>query len=353
MRDESANIFPSLTAGLQDMVGSSPAMSRVIDLLRRVAPHARTALVTGETGTGKELAARALHALGPRARQPLVTVNCSALVDTLFESELFGHTRGAFTGATEHKPGLLEAADGGTLFLDEVGELPAGAQAKLLRVLEDGEVQRVGAVQPRHVDVRVIAATNRCLEEEVAAGRFRRDLFYRLDVVRVHLPPLRERREDVPALAEAFIRRFAARSGGRLDGFTPAALERLQAAAWDGNIRQLRNVVERACILAAGAWIDDDDVRLCLEPTAAATDVRGLAGAEVVAMPRLPQRLDDVEREHITRTLSQAGGNKAVAARLLGISRRAFYRQLERHGLHRRTPASVRHRGAGLLERAS
>jgi len=326
-----------LPEDLQQMIGNGRAMSHVVQLLRRVAPHARTALITGETGTGKELAARALHGLGPRRGEPLVTVNCSALVDTLFESELFGHVRGAFTGATDHKPGLLEVADGGTLFLDEVGELPPGAQAKLLRVLEDGEIQRVGSVQPRRVDVHVIAATNRALEAEVEGGRFRRDLFYRLDVVRIHLPPLRERREDIPALVDAFVSRFADRSGRRLDGFSNEAIGLLEAAVWDGNVRQLRNVVERACIMTSGPRIEADDVRLSLEPAAVGPAPWPSSGGEVVVMAsRARRRLDEVERDHIVRTLADAKGNKAVAARVLGISRRAFYRQLERHGLHSR-----------------
>ena len=208
------------------MIGRGPVMQELFTLIRRLAPHVRTALITGETGTGKELVARALHRTGPRRDRRFVTVNCSAVVESLFESELFGHVRGAFTGATDNKPGLFEAADGGTLFLDEIGELPLSVQAKLLRVLELGEVHRVGSLESRRVNVHVIAATNRDLRAEVAAGRFRSDLYYRLNIVEVKLPPLRERREDIPYLTAAFVRDAAERLGKPLEGLTPGA-ERL------------------------------------------------------------------------------------------------------------------------------
>jgi two-component system response regulator HydG len=315
------------------MVGRGAAMQEVFGLIRRLAPHARTALVTGETGTGKELVARALHKLGPRAAKRFVTVNCSAVVETLFESELFGHVRGAFTGATDHKAGLFETADGGTVFLDEIGELPASVQAKLLRVLENGEVQRVGSLEPRKVDVRLIAATNRDLHREVAAGRFRSDLYYRLNVAEITLPPLQQRREDIPYLTAAFVQNFASRFGKELIGLTPAAERLLAEAPWEGNVRQLRNVLERACILADGEFVTESELggimRQQLQPVAAAP--------EPLAAHRTAP-LVEIEREHIVRTLEQVRGNKAVAARLLGISRRAFYRQLERHGLHTTVP---------------
>ncbi len=333
---------PGEPDGFHGMVGRGRSMRGVCELLTRLAPHARTTLVTGETGTGKELAARALHALGPRSQQRLVTVNCSAVVETLFESELFGHARGAFTGATDHKAGLFETADGGTLFLDEVGELPPGAQAKLLRVLENGEVQRVGSLQARRVDVCVVAATNRDLRAEVLAGRFRRDLYYRLDVVRVHMPALRERREDIPALAQTFVQAFAARTGRPLSGVSAAGARMLMDAAWHGNVRQLRNVIERACILAEGRVLDEGDLRGSLEQAEGTHVTPAAASAVVVPMARQESTtLDEVEREHIVRTLERVHGNKALAARLLGISRRAFYRQLERHRLHRRVPGGV------------
>src|SRR5580765_6619887 len=237
------------------MLGRSPAMQEVFSLIQRLAPHAKVVLLSGETGTGKELAARAFHQVGTRRGRPFVTINCSAVVDTLFESELFGHVRGAFTGAVESKAGVFEAAHGGTLFLDEIGELPQSVQAKLLRALENGEVQRVGSLQPKRVDVTVIAATNRDLRSEVAAGRFRGDLFYRLNVVEVTLPPLRDRREDVPYLTAAFMRECAGRLRKPLNGLTPGAERLLLGARWDGNVRELRNAIERACILVDGTMI--------------------------------------------------------------------------------------------------
>jgi two-component system response regulator HydG len=312
------------------MVGRSRAMQDVFELIRRLAPHARTALVCGETGTGKELAVRALHALGPRSARRLVTVNCSAVVETLSESELFGHVRGAFTGAAESKTGLFEVADGATLFLDEIGELPLPVQAKLLRVIENGEVQRVGSIDTRKVDVRIAAATNRDLRAEVAAGRFRGDLYYRLNIAEIVLPPLRDRREDIPSLTAAFVRLCAERFGKTLSGLTPVAERMLADAHWEGNVRQLRNVLERACMLASGEFITDGDLAGLMEPA-----VPSPAPAPRV---ELPAPLMEIEREHIVKTLDQVRGNKAVAARLLGISRRAFYRQLERHGLHQRVP---------------
>jgi len=303
----------------------------------------RAVLVTGESGTGKELVAGLLHAEGPRRHGPFVEVNCSAISETLFESELFGHMRGAFTGATDHKAGLFELADGGTLFLDEVGELPAAVQAKLLRVLEDGEVQRVGSLEPRKVDVRLVAATNRDLRAAVAAGRFRNDLYYRLNIVEIKLPTLRERREDIPYLTAAFIRDFSQRFNKPLVGLTPAAERMLGEARWDGNVRQLRNVIERACILAEGDFVTESDLAgSMLEQMPASAPVTGRTdsapGYPVGYVNPAP--LAEIEREHIVRTLQQVKGNKAVAARLLGISRRAFYRQLERHGLHHPVPAN-------------
>jgi DNA-binding NtrC family response regulator len=322
------------------MIGRGPAMQEVFGLIRRLAPHVRTALISGETGTGKELAARALHALGPRSNRRFVTVNCSAVVETLFESELFGHVRGAFTGATEHKPGLFETADGGTLFLDEIGELPLPVQSKLLRVLENGEVQRLGSLELRKVDVRLIAATNRPLLDEAIAGRFRNDLYYRLNVAEVALPPLRTRREDIPYLTAAFIREFAQRFKKPVAGLTFDAERLLADAPWAGNVRELRNVLERACILADSEILTETDLAGVMDaqaetPGTAAADRQRGAGDR-------PAPLEAIAREHIIRTLDRVGGNKAVAARLLGISRRAFYRQLERHGLHERIPGRAR-----------
>jgi DNA-binding NtrC family response regulator len=324
------------------MVGRGPAMQEVFGLIRRLAPHVRTALITGDTGTGKELVARALHKLGPRSSKRFVTVNCSAVVETLFESELFGHVRGAFTGATEHKAGLFETADGGTLFLDEVGELPLPVQAKLLRVLEEGEVQRVGSLETKKIDVRVVAATNRDLLAEVAAGRFRNDLYYRLNIVEIRLPRLHERREDIPYLTAAFVRGFSQRFNKALVGLTPGAERLLGEAAWDGNVRQLRNVIERACILSEGEFVGEGDLSGSMQEQRLVAGGPMSSGSVAVRSDSNPAPLVEVEREHIIRTLQQVRGNKAVAARLLGISRRAFYRQLERHGLHQRVPMMTR-----------
>ena len=320
------------------MIGSGAPMQDLFGMIRRLAPHVRTALVTGETGTGKELAARALHALGRRADQRFVTVNCSAVVESLFESELFGHVPGAFAGATDPKAGLFELADGGTLFLDEIGELTLPLQAKLLRVLELGEVHRLGSVEPRRLTVHVIAATNRDLRAEVAAGRFRSDLYYRLNIVEIALPPLRNRREDIPYLTAAFVREASERLGKPLLGVTPGAEHLLSLAAWEGNVRELRNVVERACILADGEFISERELATCLPPPHWRPVSAGAAHAVGAAMAGLesaygianPDYLATVERDHIQRALMRAGGNKKAAAKMLGLSRRALYRRLER-----------------------
>jgi len=320
------------------MLGRSAIMQETFSLIRRLAPHVQIVLITGETGTGKELAARSLHAQGARQARRFVAVNCSAVVDTLFESELFGHVKGAFTGAVNHKPGLFDATDGGTLFLDEIGELPLGVQGKLLRVLEQGEVQRVGSLESRRVDVCVFAATNRDLRAEVAAGRFRSDLFYRINVVELHMPALRERREDIPYLTAAFIREFADRLHKPLVGITTAAERVLVSGEWPGNVRELRNVVERACILADGHFITERELggfvgaRLAMEllqPSSESAEVHGLGSRPDASAIDLATR----ERAHIERVLQEVGGNKKAAAARLGVSRRALYRRLERHHL--------------------
>lgn len=308
------------------MIGRSPAMQQVFDLIRRLAPHIRTALITGETGTGKELAARAMHEAGPRAAKRCVTVNCSAVVESLFESELFGHMRGAFTGAIENKVGLFEAADGGTLFLDEIGELPLTLQAKLLRVLESGEVLRVGGVQPRRVDVRVIAATNRDLSAEVKAGRFRSDLYYRLNIAQIHLPPLRERVSDISLLAASFLEALSRQFKRPPVALTPGSAAALEAYDWPGNIRELRNVLERALLLAEGRTIVEQEIRRSMEGAGAGAPPIG----GPLPVPSDPVALDDVARRHIAKVIDDAHGNKSEAARRLGISRRALYRRLGR-----------------------
>lgn len=301
------------------MIGRTPAMQDLFDLIRRLAPHVRTALITGETGTGKELVAQALHRTGPRGDKPFVRINCSAVVEGLFESELFGHVRGAFTGATVDKPGLFEVADRGTLLLDEIGELPLALQAKLLRVLESGDVQRVGSVQSWRVDVHLLAATNRELSRDVAAGRFRADLFYRLNVVELRVPPLRERREDVPYLTAAFVRESAARMNKCVAGLTPAAERTLAAASWNGNVRELRHLVERACIMADGDFITERDL--------------STGSGHPVPHEAEPTSLSAVERQHIIEVLHRMGGNRMAAAKALGLTRWTLYRRMVLYGI--------------------
>ena len=311
------------------MIGRSPAMQELFDMIRRLAPHARTALVTGETGTGKELVARALHKIGPRRDRRFIAFNCSAVVETLFESELFGHTRGAFTGAVDAKAGLFDSADGGTLFLDEVGELPLPVQAKLLRVLEYGDVQRVGSNDARRVDVRIIAATNRTLTDEVAAGRFRQDLYYRLNVVEIPLVPLRERREDIPYLTAAFVKEFAGRFGKPLIGVGRSAERLLHDAPWPGNIRELRNVLERACMLSEGRILSEREVLASLGGSRPASRVRA---SEAAPRPAADPAAA-MDRDAVAQALQRVGGNRSAAARILRISRRALYRRLDAFGL--------------------
>jgi two-component system, NtrC family, response regulator HydG len=306
------------------MIGRSPAMQELFDSIRRLAPHARTVLIDGETGTGKELVAKALHQLGTRPTKRFITVNCSAVVEALFESELFGHVRGAFTGATETKVGLFEHADGGTLFLDEAGELPLPLQAKLLRAVEYGEVQRVGSLESRKVDVQVIAATNRDLRVESAAGRFRSDLFYRLSIIQIHLVPLRERRDDIPYLTARFVRECAARLKRPITGVTPAAERVLQDGRWAGNIRELRNVIERACILSENKILSQRDLIDAIASTPGALE------ASAPPAMRSAEADPDARRVHIEQVLQQVAGNKSAAAKLLGMNRRSLYRWLDR-----------------------
>jgi two-component system response regulator HydG len=307
------------------MVGRSPVMQRLFALVKRLAPHIRTVLITGETGVGKDLVAQALHACGPRRQARFVPLNCSAITETLFENQLFGHAKGAFTGAIDIVAGVLEAADGGTLFLDEVGELPLAVQAKLLRVLETGDVRRVGAVGARHVNVHIVAATNRDLRQEVERGRFRADLFYRLAVAEIEVPALRDRREDIPYLTAAFIRQMSGSVGQTLVGTTPGAERRLVEAPWLGNVRELRNTIERACILATGEFITERELcgSLVLSGGAHAPARRA---ADAAPLP-------EVERQRIVEAMQHTGGNKMSAARRLGLSRRALYRRLERYGI--------------------
>ena len=301
------------------LIAQSAAMQPVLELVRHVGPSDANVLITGENGTGKEVVARTLHALSPRASKPMVAVNAGALAEGTFESELFGHVRGAFTDAKSDRVGRFELADGGTLFLDEIANVPVNLQPKLLRVLETGEFERVGSSQTRRVDVRVLSATNANLKEEAAAGRFRQDLFFRLNTVEIHLPPLRGRPEDIPALAEHFLRQHAHRYRKELRGFEPAALEALAAYAWPGNVRELDHVVQRAVLLARSDEVKAGD--LGLQPA------RG-EGAE----RRLEEMsLEEVERLLIQKALRRFGGNVSQAAEALGLSRSALYRRMQKY----------------------
>ena len=310
----------------EGIVGRSPLILEVFAKVRRIAPHFRTVLVTGATGTGKELVAQALHRLSQSARGRFVVCNCSALVDTLMESELFGHVRGAFTGAVQDKAGLFEHADRGTIFLDEVGELSPSAQAKLLRVLQNRQIQRVGSVTPRDIDVRVIAATHRNLKAMVRDGQFREDLYYRLAVIEIPLPPLSSRREDMPLLVRHFVEKFAAEYGKEISGLARRAQTRLATYPWPGNIRELENVIGNACMMVEGDLIDIDDLP---------ERFRKPLSEEIFADTDLLS-LEEVQRRHVLRVLEGVGGNKARAAEVLGIGRATIYQILSRMRIEER-----------------
>jgi DNA-binding NtrC family response regulator len=305
--------------GLPQLIAESRAMRPVLTLLERVGPSVANVLVTGEHGTGKEVVARWLHAASPRAERALIVVNAGALSDGVFESEMFGHVKGAFTDAKTDRVGYVELADQGTLFLDEIGTMPATQQAKLLRVLQAGEFQRVGTSRVRRADLRVIAATNVDIAREVAEGRFREDLLYRINTVEIHLPPLRERTEDIPRLAMHFLAASTSRYGKRLTGIDPDALQTLVDYSWPGNVRELAHVMERAVLMSTDEHIRPDD--LGLRP-------RGEGSARLVEMT-----LDEVERFLIRRALARCQGNVSRAADALGLSRSALYRRLQQHGI--------------------
>ena len=307
--------------GLQGLVGASPAMQKVYRVARQVAGARATVLITGESGTGKGELARAIHALGPRAKEPFVSLHCAALAETLLESELFGHEKGSFTGADKRRIGRFEQANGGTLFLDEIGEIPMATQIKLLRVLQEKTFERVGGNEPVKVDVRLIAATNRDLAADVSAGRFREDLFYRLNVVHIEMPPLRVRGGDILVLATHFLRKFADENHKRLEGFTDAARTKILGHRWPGNVRALENAIERAVVLCEGPKIDDADL-----PFEAAPDSLGPL--------RIPgATMAELERHAILTTLESVNGSTSRAAEILDISVRTIQYRLNEYGL--------------------
>ncbi|MFL6256606.1 MAG: sigma-54-dependent transcriptional regulator [Pyrinomonadaceae bacterium] len=327
---QNASLRDAVRQPSEDVAGAlvyrSKAMEGLVALADTAARADSTVVITGESGTGKDVLARFLHARSLRSDSPMISVNCAALPETLFESEFFGHERGAFTGATSTKRGLIEAADSSTLFLDEIGEMPAQTQVKLLRFLEEGRFRRVGSTRDREADVRVIAATNRNLVEDVTAGRFRADLFYRLNVISLHVPPLRQRREDIPALTEHFLALFRERFNRPTLDLSTDARGRLNAYDWPGNVRELRNALERAVALASA-----DSERLeadQLLPSHTSQSVEGQTGIA----NSTPLTLDQLERRHILRVLEEHGGNRERAAAVLGISARTLYRKLREYG---------------------
>jgi DNA-binding NtrC family response regulator len=317
--------------GLENIVGESPAMKEVFDIVQQVAPSRATALLAGESGTGKELIARAIHQLSPRARQPLVIVHCAALAPTLLESELFGHEKGAFTGAYERRIGRFEQAQGGTLFLDEIGEIDAAIQVKLLRFLGERTFERVGSNKTLTADVRLIAATNRNLEELVKADSFREDLFFRLRVVEIHLPPLRERPGDIPLLAQRFLREFAQENGKAVNEFTADALERLMNYAWPGNVRELRTAIEHAVVLCRGEKISARDLprQICAGGHGGPPGRPG----EAPLFARNDLTVKEAEKQLIIHALKETNGNRTLAAKKVGMSRRTFHRKLHTYHL--------------------
>ena len=312
----------------QQIIGNGPAMTGLLETVSQVAPSEATVLITGGSGTGKELIAGAIHYNSPRCKGPFIKINCAAISENLLESEMFGHEKGAFTGADRRKEGRFVQADKGSLFLDEVSEMPLGMQVKLLRVLQERELTRVGGEAVIPVDVRVIAATNRNLDKMAAAGEFRQDLFYRLNVVELNVPPLSRRREDIPLLAQTFLENFAEKNHKEIKGFTPQAMDTLVRYDWPGNVRELMNAVERAVVLARQAILDTGDLPLI-----------NLSGADSAqpapTQPIIPENLPlgEIEKASILQTLEATGGNKSEAARRLGITRKTLHKKLKRYGV--------------------
>jgi DNA-binding NtrC family response regulator len=305
------------------IIGKSAEMKKVFDLVRKVAPTRASVLVTGDSGVGKELVADAIHNLSPRRDGPLVKVHCAALAESLLESELFGHEKGSFTGAQARKRGRFELADKGTLFLDEIGEINQNVQIKILRVLQERKFERVGGEDTVEVDVRIVAATNKDLKEEIRKGTFREDLYYRLNVVNIHVPPLKERRDDIPLLAMSFLREFAQENGKKLDGFDPKARQALYAYPWPGNVRELRNSVESAVVMAGSGLVGLDDLPPGVRSSGEERDVRVPVGST----------LEEAEKILIRETLAAQGGNKSRTAEVLGIGRKTLYQKLDEYGI--------------------
>ena len=325
---ENVNLHTQLDRkfGLESFIGQSPVMLQVFDIIQQVAPTRATVLITGETGTGKELVAQAVHNLSPRKGGPFVAVHAAALPTNLLESELFGHEKGAFTGAVERRIGRFELADGGTIFLDEIGELEPAMQVKLLRVLEERKFERVGGSKTIEVDVRLVAATNRDLKKLVGEGRFRDDLFYRLSVVAVNLPPLRERRDDVPLLINSFIQQCSVENGKPVREMTQEAVNLLMAYDWPGNVRELRNAIEQMVVLARGDRLTVRDVPAAIRAGADLTKIS-------VVRPGMTMTVEEAERQLMMQALKETGGNRTKAADRIGMSRRTLHRKLKRYHL--------------------
>jgi len=309
----------------RNLIGRSGPMTRLMDTVTQVAPSEATVLITGESGTGKEMIAGAIHFNSRRKEGPFVKINCAAITETLLESELFGHEKGAFTGADRRKEGKFRQANGGSIFLDEVSEMSLAMQVKLLRVLQEREIVRVGGEEVIKIDVRVIAATNKELIREIQAGRFREDLYYRLNVVTLHVPPLRERREDIPLIAQHFLTLFAEKNHKNIKGFTPRAMDRLLRYNWPGNVRELMNAVERGVVLSRSEYLDEEEFSLILQDQPRSSE----PPAPQIAAPSLVA----VEKETILRALETSGGNKSEAARRLGITRRTLHLKLKKYGM--------------------
>jgi DNA-binding NtrC family response regulator len=308
----------------KDLIGKSAAIKEVFDLIQRVAHASANILITGESGTGKEVVAKAIHDSGDRAKKAFVAINCTAIPEALLESELFGHARGAFTGAIQEKKGLFEEADGGTLFLDEIGDMNPALQAKLLRVLQERKIKRVGENIFRDIDVRIIAATHKDLKTAIKEKIFREDLFYRLSVIPIVLPPLRKRKEDIPLLAEFFLRKYAAHNASQVFGFSKEAISKLVSLKWEGNVRELENVVERAVVLARSKLIEESEI-----PTPDVTNADSFFGRATSDFPTIEQ----LERRYMELVLEKTGGRKEKAAQILGINRRTLYRKEREYGM--------------------